>query len=232
MNLVMFDIDGTLTATTDIDEQCFIRAVNEVLQVYDLDTDVSNYTHVTDEGIAAEIIRRYTSDPVTEEKLCDIRRCFLRLLRVEAASEPDSIRQVPGAAEILNALDRSPDHAISLATGGWRESALFKIRNAGFDLTCVPMATSDDSIKREEIMRISEKRACRAYDVDAFESVVFIGDGIWDLRAGDTLGYGFIGIAAGDRAFRLMHEGAAHVISDFLNREAFFEILKIQQKRP
>ena len=73
MNLVMFDIDGTLTATTDIDERCFIRAINEVLQVYEIDTDVAHYPHVTDEGIAAEIIRRYTRHPVTEGILSDIR---------------------------------------------------------------------------------------------------------------------------------------------------------------
>jgi hypothetical protein len=33
MNLVMFDIDGTLTNTNAMDEQCHVHALSEVFQV-------------------------------------------------------------------------------------------------------------------------------------------------------------------------------------------------------
>ncbi len=81
MNLVMFDIDGTLTATTGIDEVCFIQAVREVLGVKEIDTDLLNYTHVTDEGITSEIIEQHTGRPAGREELSDIRNLFVKLLK-------------------------------------------------------------------------------------------------------------------------------------------------------
>ncbi len=46
MNLVMFDIDGTLTATTDIDEGCYVLAVEAVLNIDNIDTDLIVATEI------------------------------------------------------------------------------------------------------------------------------------------------------------------------------------------
>lgn len=55
MNLVMFDIDGTLVESYDFDASCFVQAVQNVLDIC-IDTDWSKYVHVTDSGILDEII--------------------------------------------------------------------------------------------------------------------------------------------------------------------------------
>src|SRR5437773_2833277 len=51
MHLVMFDIDGTLTETMKVDEECFVRSFNDVFGLTDIDTDWSNYPGTTDSGI-------------------------------------------------------------------------------------------------------------------------------------------------------------------------------------
>jgi beta-phosphoglucomutase-like phosphatase (HAD superfamily) len=38
MHLVMFDIDGTLTKTVRIDEECFARSFSDVFGLSDIDT--------------------------------------------------------------------------------------------------------------------------------------------------------------------------------------------------
>jgi len=43
MHLVMFDIDGTLTQTTKVDEECFVRSFKDVFGFADIDTDWSHY---------------------------------------------------------------------------------------------------------------------------------------------------------------------------------------------
>jgi phosphoglycolate phosphatase-like HAD superfamily hydrolase len=45
--------------------------------------------------------------------------------------------------------------------------------------------------------------------------VVYIGDGVWEVRAAKALGLGFLGVAVGDRAGRLAEEGASCVVPDF-----------------
>jgi beta-phosphoglucomutase-like phosphatase (HAD superfamily) len=47
MHLVMFDIDGTLTETMKVDEECFVRSFAEVFGFTDIDADWSHYPHVT-----------------------------------------------------------------------------------------------------------------------------------------------------------------------------------------
>lgn len=226
MNLVMFDIDGTLTATTGVDAQCFVQAVNDLFNIKDVDTDLTSYKNVTDEGIAEEIIERHTGRGATEKELSDLRRHFVELLRKEAFSNPTLFYPVEGAGEILEELVRHPDMEISLATGGWRESALLKLQAAGLDTKNMPMATSSDALSREEIMILSEERAQRAYNLHAFDSVVYIGDGIWDVRSARSVGYQFIGVGIDDGASRLRNEGAIHIIPDFTNKREFFGILE------
>jgi beta-phosphoglucomutase-like phosphatase (HAD superfamily) len=48
MHLVMFDIDGTLTETMKVDEECFVRSFKDVFGFADIDTDWSHYPRTTD----------------------------------------------------------------------------------------------------------------------------------------------------------------------------------------
>ena len=43
MKLVIFDIDGTLTQTNEVDSRCFIEALQHVLGVEEFDTCWENY---------------------------------------------------------------------------------------------------------------------------------------------------------------------------------------------
>jgi len=65
MHLVMFDIDGTLTETMKVDEECFVRSCKDVFGFADIDTDWSHYPHTTDSGVFHDV---FTSRvwPVTD----------------------------------------------------------------------------------------------------------------------------------------------------------------------
>jgi hypothetical protein len=65
MHLVMFDIDGTLTETMKVDEECFVRSFKDVFDFADIDTDWSHYPRTTDSGIFDDIFH-VTHWPVTD----------------------------------------------------------------------------------------------------------------------------------------------------------------------
>jgi beta-phosphoglucomutase-like phosphatase (HAD superfamily) len=68
MHLVMFDIDGTLTQTTNIDEQCFVRSFKDVFGFTDIDTDSSHYPRTTASGFFhAVFMSRIGRSPTAEE---------------------------------------------------------------------------------------------------------------------------------------------------------------------
>ena len=106
---------------------------------------------------------------------------------------------------------------MAIATGGWTPSARFKLTESGIAWEGLPAAYACDAHPREEIIALAMERAAElhACDVDAFTRVVYVGDGLWDLRAAGILGISFLGIASGDRARQLESAGAPMVVEDF-----------------
>jgi len=86
------------------------------------------------------------------------------------------------------------------------------------------MASSDDSYIREEIMAIAEARALSHYDVAEFESVIYVGDAVWDTRASASLGYSFIGV--GNNLESLQKAGAVNLLKDFSEPAIFINLLE------
>ena len=222
-NLAVFDVDGTLVQSDALDDECFFAAFDEAFGIADVDPDWTRYDHVTDPGITAQIFReRQGREPSTGE-LVRLQSAFLDRL-AQAAHHDGAYDAVPGAAGLLAALRARDDWTVALATGGWREAALFKIGRSGLDLDGLPAAFGEDGPSRQGIVRAAIARA-RDEGAD-FARIVCIGDAVWDVRTARSLGYPCIGIATGKRAARLAAEGASHVVADFCDHEAFLKALE------
>jgi len=226
MNLVMFDIDGTLTETNSIDAKLYVQAVRESLNVADVDTNWGRYHYTTDQGIAAEIIEKKMGRRAYDEELDSIHNSFINLVSVKVFKDPHHFRPISGVKSMLAELVTFPNTAIAIATGTWKEVARLKLGAASIVLPEVVIATASDAFSREDIMRIAEKRALERYDKASFDSIVYVGDAVWDVHAANTVGYQFIGIGTGKRAAELRDEGAMWVIPDYSNKQQFFNILK------
>ncbi|MBU3741547.1 MAG: HAD family hydrolase [Candidatus Kapabacteria bacterium] len=210
MDLIILDIDGTLTDTEHVDEHSIVGALEEVLGVSDLSTDWTMYRTSTDGGIVAEVVERVHGS-VRQEVVEDVTKRFYGMLEDHYTTSPDLFAPMPGARDVLATL-REMGYCVAIATGCWRESALFKLRVAGIEHVGVPLATADDSHDRAEILRRAIDLAQQWNDIQGFRNIWYVGDGVWDARAAATLGIGFIGIAAGQKADRLRAEGATIIV--------------------
>jgi phosphoglycolate phosphatase-like HAD superfamily hydrolase len=121
---------------------------------------------------------------------------------------------VNGAREFIGRLIDG-GYAVSLASGGWKDSALLKLATAELHFDGMPAAFADDALSRAEIMQCSYRRACAVHGVGKFDDVIYVGDGVWDAKASRLLGYKFIGVGAGDRAQRLTELGAVATLHDY-----------------
>src|SRR5262245_28705167 len=101
MRLVLFDIDGTLTATNEVDDRCYLRALGEALGNAPVDTDWAGYPEVTDSGIAWAAFQAHRGAPPSAEALDALRERFVALLREEVGRDPALCRALPGAAAVL-----------------------------------------------------------------------------------------------------------------------------------
>src|SRR6476646_1822510 len=194
MHLVMFDIDGTLTETMKVEEECFVLSFKDVFGFVDIDTDWSQYPRTTDSGIFHDVFTSRIGWSPTAQEVSRFRQHFVQLLA--AASLQSPFAPVAGADSLVSRLAQGDSHRVSFATGGWRDSARLKMASAGMCFDDHPAASADDALDRESIMRLSRQRAAEQYG-ESFACTVYVGDEVWDARACRSVGIPFIGIGTG-----------------------------------
>jgi phosphoglycolate phosphatase-like HAD superfamily hydrolase len=222
--LAVFDIDGTLTDTNAVDDECFLRAAAEVFEVDVARLDWSGAPHVTDSAIARWLCTAHKARLPTDSELARMTERFVGFLRDELAQAAERFAPVPGVRDLFADL-RAVGWEVALATGGWDPSARLKLAGAGLDDAPLVLASSSDAATRTEILELALHRAREHVGAD-FARVVSVGDAAWDVRAAAELGWPFVGIARGSRARALCAAGAAVVLSDFSNRVAVYEALE------
>jgi phosphoglycolate phosphatase-like HAD superfamily hydrolase len=225
MHLVVFDVDGTLTDSSEVDAKCLWQAAREVLR---LPTEhspwIEDLRHATDLCIVSQHCENRFGRPITMSEVDLVRDRLVQLLQDASVARDSSIRQIAGASAALSSVGAARGFAIAIATGCFLVSAEFKLRSAGLFDASIPMAGSDNMLSREEIMTYAARLAARKQNVE-FNDFTYVGDGVWDVRASHNLGWNFIGIGPGERAEALREAGALKIIPHFEPTTKFLDLL-------
>lgn len=183
---IMFDIDGTLIQSNDFDANCFIEAVKESIGIK-INDNWSNYKNVTDSGILNEIIISHNLTNQAEEIHKTVKEIFVH--KIHNHLKKNSIYEIEGASSFLSELKKNNQVVLSIATGGWYESAILKLQYANIDFKGIPIVSSNKYFSRTEIMKSAEKiinsNICKT---------TYFGDGAWDKEACEILEYNFIAV--------------------------------------
>ncbi len=221
--VAIFDLDGTLAETMNVDVRCFVEAIQAHLGDVELDTEWNSYPYVTDTGVITTLYEQNVGRRPHEHEIASIRADFVTRLTAVAESRPEAFREIPGAGAAVRSLRASDRWAVALATGGFRPSALMKLDLAQVAAHDVPGAFACDDITREGILELAYRRAATHHGVDAFDRVVYLGDAPWDVRTCRALGWPFIGV--GGRGDELVAGGASHVLPDLSDLDALLSAL-------
>lgn len=217
--VLVFDIDGTLTATNRVDGHYFRAAVRAVLPI-PADDPVSGFDEHTDSAIFADLHRAYPTGDYNQAEAA-VQRHFFEALRAATASDPEAFLPIPGAQRVFGEARRA-GWLPAMATGGWRASAEMKLEAAGIPARGMPLASSSEYTRRVDIIR----HAARLAGGDARSTeVVYVGDGPWDVRACLELGIGFIGREGPASDSSLRDLGARATVRDFRDVEPLLALL-------
>ncbi len=185
MHHVMFDVDGTLVESFEFDEACYLDAVYAVLGHY-LDSDWNRYAHVSDAGILDEHLQSIGKWGERDAIHAEVKKAFIA--NIEAHLKQTPAKPIRGAAGFIKQLRANNSVSISIATGGWGETALLKLKSAGIDVRGLPLISSNDHYSRTEIMKIARQKAGATSE----HNITYFGDAAWDKRACETLGFNFV----------------------------------------
>jgi phosphoglycolate phosphatase-like HAD superfamily hydrolase len=218
MNLVMLDIDGTLTQSYEYDQEIFGLAIGEVIGCPPVNADLNGYTDKTSTGVTREAIRRITGTSPTPDQVDEVKRNVLARLERMYRESPETFSEISGATRFLERLRNLTGVGIAIATGCWATEAIFKLQASGLNVAGIPMATSDDDGNRKRIMQTAVERARAFYTCPGFEQAVYLGDGPWDLQEAHSLGERFIGIGPRLQSLQTTQDFPWH--RDYLELEA------------
>ncbi len=189
MKAIIFDIDGTLIESMSVDTELYFDSIEKVLGPVTI-RELSEYDHVTDTGILAQILED-NGRSISSATMASVKAVFVKRLRRYIENE-GSFSIIDGAFQFFENTRKSDSVRVAIATGGWRESALLKLQSAGFNIDGIPLATCDDSPSRVEIMRSALEMAG-----NGVSSVTYFGDAEWDQRACRDLGWDFVAVGPG-----------------------------------
>lgn len=210
---LIFDVDGTLADTYELDGDYFFESIRNYLDITDIDTEWANYPHVTDSGIVKHLFEVHRGKLPEREDYLNLERNFSEKFK-EAVSKQENISAVKGAVEFVKWASEK-NFPIGVATGGWRSSASYKLENIGLDFLVSKMISANEGITREGILLASIEKAG-----SSIENTWYFGDGSWDVKCTSNLGIKFIGIGP-----KLKNSGLKHWVEDFSEAERLFEIV-------
>ena len=211
MNLVIFDIDGTITKTNPVDQECF-RLTSESIFKQEIETiDFHEFRNITDSAVVFELYQKYEGRNPSRDEYFEFRKLFKKNLKDLFRSNTEGFEAVDGIQTLLHELAEHDKWSFIIATGCWKFSAKFKLESSGFYVKELDMVTADDGLTRDRIILNAIEQATKKNKGNSFKRTVYVGDAVWDITSCYNLKIPFIGIEAEE------NEKKKEELGNFLN---------------
>jgi phosphoglycolate phosphatase len=224
--LILFDIDGTLLLSGRAGLRAMTRAFQQTFGITDAFAGES-FGGRTDSYLVSKALIQ-AGLPDSEDNHHRFRDTYLPLL-AEEIQQPGQGHKglMPGARELLEALEEHDHLHLALLTGNYREAAEIKLQHFEIWDFFEWGAFSDDHSDRNELVPIAKSRA-ETYDIppEALERVMVIGDTPHDIECARVAGAKAIAVATGGYSMeQLKDAGADEVLPDLSNTERVLSLL-------
>ena len=207
--LFVFDIDGTLTDSIPT----YLPVITKVLAdigLQDIDTDYDNYLHHTD-LYALE----YNYERTFNKKAPANLRYELDHLLGEELSKCNPVTEIPGARSLLLKLQET-QIPFAYGTGAFPKATAIKMEGSQVPFIPEVLATSLHNISRVGFVKEAMEKSKEYYNRKSFDSIIAVGDGLWDLKAAQELDIAFLGVGTKNRE-AMLDNGCKNWVEDYIN---------------
>ncbi len=207
-NLIIFDIDGTVTESENHHLVAYEYALQE-MGIENINTDWPSYQHITDRHVLAVNFLRHFGE---ELSLSDVKDC--EALIMKKLETMPSIAQKPGAATLINELWNHDDWDLAFATGSLYLPAVKKLKDAEIKYKPSVVIASNEIETREGLITAAIEAAKKLNHVTHYQSILSCGDGLWDWQTAQRSGVSFLGVSTHHKQ-ELIAAGVTQHIDDW-----------------
>jgi len=220
MNLIIFDVDGTLVHSDRRDSQSFAATYQALYDRPFPSIDWTKYAHVTDTTIFGTVIQEHFKRAVDAAEVEVFQKEYIARLVAERQRDSTAFQEVTFARRTVERLLRE-GFQVGIATGGWLEPAKVKLQHVGIDPERLFLSAADGKTTREAII----EEVLEQVDAQQLQPqrIVYVGDAIWDVRTTRNMDMNFIGIRHRGDMDILRRAGASHVLQNYTSYEQFLD---------
>jgi len=193
MQVILFDIDGTLIQTGGAGGDALMSAFSDVFRVPD--PQLVPFSGRTDRGIARMLFTLHGVDD-SEGNWLQLREEYLRRLTEYLPTRQGAI--LPGIPQLLELLSQQSDVAVGLLTGNLRDGARRKLEHFGLQHHFSFGGFGDRHADRDDVAReaLVASREHVSADLPA-DQIWVIGDTPFDVRCARAIGARAVAVATG-----------------------------------
>lgn len=188
MNLIVFDIDDTLTKSEYQHQLAYVNSMKES-GITEINQNWKEYKHHTDSYILKINYENNFSEKFDLKTVPSFESKMTKIMQNQKGVE-----EIQGAKKFIDYLRKEKNYALAFATGSFRKPAMLKLKQAKLWHDEKLVATSNEHYEREQIVNSAIEKAKEFYRVESFENIISIGDGLWDLKTARNLNINFIGV--------------------------------------
>jgi phosphoglycolate phosphatase len=225
INLLLFDVDGTLILTGGAGTRSFQRTFRELFRKEAV-IDGIRFHGRTDPEIIEDIFMNGFNRAPTAEELEAICTQYLVYLDEEVRRSP-AFRIMPGLPDILEILAARSEVCMGLATGNLEGAARIKLNRADLNQYFPFGGYGSDAKDRTVLIRTAIERGRNLLGRSHDEVRVFvIGDTDLDISCGREAGATTVAVATGGDSWEtLVQASPDHLLKDLSRPEEFLAIL-------
>lgn len=183
LNLIFFDIDGTLLISPGAGGRAITRIMKST---FNLSGEIARIEihGQTDRGIATQLFKAHgIEDSALNWKR--FKNSYLEVLDEELTRAQGCL--LPGIQPLLHSLQQSPTIEVALLTGNIEIAAFKKIKHFGIDQYFSWGGFGDQHRDRSDMARAAIKLAGQRKEINSIENVYVIGDTPNDIRCGKAI---------------------------------------------
>ena len=222
MNLVFFDIDGTLLISQGAGGKSIVRVMRTIFGIREEIAEIEIHGQ-TDRGIASQLFQAHAIEE-TESNWKRFVSGYLGILGEELEACEGSL--LPGVPDLLECLARSPQVELALLTGNIEKGARKKVDYFGIGDYFAWGGYGDHHRDRSDLARSAMETAASRLDLETLENVFVIGDTPNDIRCGKAIDAVTVAVATGgSTGEQLRPYTPDFLVNDLSDVESMVEIL-------